>query len=661
MASISELEAALVNADAAGDASAARMLAGEITRMRSVSGAGDQSGFKGKTVAFATSALDGIPIVGPAINAATDRVAAFAGSLTGDNTYDQELSRIQGMTSRAQSENPGTALAGSVTGGVLGTAPLIAAAPAAFGAGGGGLGMRSIYSMLTGGALGAGDAAVRSEGDLKSTAIGGGLGLGLGAVGPAAAVGIGRGVTAIADKVGGLSKPTGVLAGLPRPAAEFALDTVGDPVRQSALRAELDRLGPQAMLADVSPEWMGVARGAASQPGMRDEIAVPLLTRDAGKNARLRTDMDRSIGPAPVPSQIEAGIGANQTALAPQYQQVFQNARAVDTTPIAHALESDAINLRGPAQRAAQQVRQMLYVAGERGVLDPNPYTLFQTRQAIDGLMAQEVNPQVVRVLSNARRQVDDTLAAAVPGIKDVDAQFAELARQNTAIGRGQQVLESGRTAPRPQELADEVAQGALPQGSQIGPSAVPLRLRQGARAEMDRIVGTSANDPAAMQKLVRSEGDWNRDRLRTLFGSNADDVLNSIDRETAFYRTGNRVTSGSDTAMASRFGNFLDDAAKPNSIPTDSTITGLILRGAQKAGQKALGANAEEKAARFAKDLGRLAVAQGSARDTIVQSLLDSASRRQSLDPITASAREVARLLLASSPPLTNRSQASR
>lgn len=660
MASISELEAALVNADAAGDVSAARTLAGEINKMRSMDGAGAQSGVKGKMASFATSALEGIPIVGPAINAATDKIAAFGGSVMGDNTYDQELSRIQGVTSRAKEENPNTAIAGSLTGGVLGTAPLVAAAPAAFGAGAGSLGARSIASMLTSGAIGAGDAAVRSGGDLKSTAVGGGLGLGLGLVAPGVASLAGRGVTAIADKVGGLSKPTGALAGLPKPAADFALDTVGDPARLAAMRTELDRLGPQGMLADVSPEWMGVARGAASQPGMRDEIAMPLLTRDAGKNVRLRTDMNQAIGPAPVPSQIEAGITNNQAALAPQYQQVFQGARAVDTAPIAQALEADAINLRGPAQRAVQQVRQMLDVTGE-GVLDPNPYTLFQTRQAIDGLLAGEVNPQVLRVLGNARRQVDDTLAAAVPGIKDVDAQFAELARQNTAVGRGQQVLDSGRTAPRPQELAQEVQQGALPQGTQIGPSAAPLRLRQGARAEMDRIVGTSANDPAAMQKLVRSEGDWNRDRLRTLFGSGADDVLNSIDRETTFYRTGNRVSSGSDTAMANRFGNFLDDAAKPNTIPTDSTITGLILRGAQKAGQKALGANAEEKAARFARDLGRLSVAQGDAREMIIQSLMESASKRQSLDPINASARKVARLLFAASPPVANQPQASR
>jgi hypothetical protein len=244
-------------------------------------------------------------------------------------------------------------------------------------------------------------------------------------------------------------------------------------------------------------------------------------------------------------------------------------------------------------------------------------------------------------------------LARAVPGIKDVDAQFAELARQNTALTRGQQVLESGRTAPRPQEVAQEVAQGALPQGNQIGPSAVPLRLRQGARAEIDRVVGTNANDPAAMQRLVKAEGDWNRDRLRTVFGQkNADAALDAIDRETRFYRTSNRVTSGSDTAMANRFGDFLDEAARPATIPTDTTVAGALLRGGQKVGQKVLGSNAEARAARFAQDLGRLSVAQGDARDRIVSALLDTAQRRRSLDAINSVSGEIARLLLLGSRP---------
>ncbi len=671
MASIQELEHALINADAAGDVDAARTLAGEITRMRSVDPTAATSGGQGELSVnnVVRSSATGVPIIGGALNqmnAATNAGLSYVlnplfseeNQLKGTfaERRAESLRQQQGMDRDFAAQHPVVDTVAQVAGGVAGTLPAVLAAPAAFGAGTGSLFARSLASMASGGTIGGVDAAVRSGGDLRSTAIGSGLGTVIGAASPALSAGAGKVAAAMADRIGGFSKPTGALSALPKPAANYALETLGDPTRQAALRADLDRLGPQAMLADVSPEWMGVARGAASQPGMRDEVAVPLLTRDAAKNARLQADMDGAIGSPTVPSQVEAGITAGQRDLGPQYGEVFRDARAVNAEPLSHAIEVDAINMRGPAQRAAQQVRGMLDIHGAPGNLDPNPGTLFQTRQAIDGMLEGEVNPQVVNTLTRYRAQVDDILSQSVPRLKEVDAQFAELARQRDALGRGQQVLESGRTAPRPQELMQEVSQGALPQGRMVGPSAIPFRMRQGARAELDRVVGTNANDPAALQRLVKSEGDWNRDRMRTLFGPRADDVLNSIDRETTFFRTNNRVTSGSDTAMASRFGDFLDQAATPSKIPTDSTITGMILRSAQKAGQKIVGANAEEKAARFAKDLGRLAVAQGSARDQIVQSLMDTARRRQSLDPINDAAREVARVLLASSPPAANR-----
>ncbi|WP_292216396.1 hypothetical protein [Mesorhizobium sp.] len=74
-----------------------------------------------------------------------------------------------------------------------------------------------------------------------------------------------------------------------------------------------------------------------------------------------------------------------------------------------------------------------------------------------------------LNALQTARQAIDDKLRATVPGIKEVDAKYAELARQKDAVQRGQTVLSSGREAPRPDELAEEVRQGALPQGLQVG------------------------------------------------------------------------------------------------------------------------------------------------------------------------------------------------
>jgi len=55
----------------------------------------------------------------------------------------------------------------------------------------------------------------------------------------------------------------------------------------------------------------------------------------------------------------------------------------------------------------------------------------------------------------------------------------------------------------------------------------------------------------------------------------NADNVLNSIDRENVFADTANRVTRGSDTAMGARFNQFLGEVSKGQDISSDATLTG--------------------------------------------------------------------------------------
>jgi hypothetical protein len=427
-----------------------------------------------------------------------------------------------------------------------------------------------------------------------------------------------------------LAQPDNPLTGISKRAVAFARQTFDDPQKQAELIREIQRLGPEATLADVSPEWMGIARGAASRPGQRDNVVKPLLDRDAGRNARLQNDLDQSLGPVRTPSVIERGLQASRDSLSPQYTEAMQGARAVDTRALADRLDELAINLRGPAQANARRVREMLNIPGQ-DVLDPHPGALFQTRRAIDGMLDGETNSHVVEILSAARRQVDDALAQATPGIKDVDAQFSELMRQSEGLERGRTVLNSGKTAVRPDEFAQELVDGSLPAGLLTGPSGASARVRQGIRADIDNAVGNNANDPAALQRLLKSEGDWNRDKLRLAFGDEAADAaLNAIDRETQFYRTAGRVTAGSDTAMANRFGDFLDEAGTPRNVPTDTTLTGAALRGGQKALQTVMRSNSAAKADRFAEALGKLSVAKGADRDRIIQALQAAVAARQ-------------------------------
>lgn len=495
-----------------------------------------------QVMAGLSSAVEGVPIAGPYLRSGVESAAAgVLSTLTGE-PYADVRQFMGDMADRSQEEYPVTSTLGKVGGAIGGTLPMVLAAPGAFGAGTGGLLVRSGASALSGAAIGGADAAVRSGGDLEAVKDGTLWGGAFGLAGPSIGALVGKGVRAAGEWLGpGVSKAQRAFG------QALGRDAVDD------VAARMGAMGPDAMPMDLGPNLQRQAGALAATPGRNQEIVRSAIgARDAGANQRITSALDDTLGRAPVISQIERQIADNMDELGPEYQRVFQNARRVDTTPIAENLESQIVNLRGEAQTAVRRVRDMLNITGTTE-LDPNPYTLFQTRQAIDGMLETEANTKVIRVLSQTRQAIDNRLASSVPGIKPIDARFSELARQRTALQRGQQTLDSGRTAPRPQELAQEVQQGALPQGQQIGPSAVPVRLQQGARAEIERIVGTNANDRVALQRLIKGDGDWNRDRLVTLFGQDrADRIFRVLDTERAFAETSNIVTRNSETAARS-------------------------------------------------------------------------------------------------------------
>lgn len=487
--------------------------------------------------------------------AAALRVKPFEGDMGGQ--YTANLDRIRAMQDAAKAAHPPTFMAGQVAGSVAPMAvPGLGAARAATLAGSIGRGM--VGGGVLGGIYGAGSANGEDVG--KKAAIGAVEG----AVGGGVVPVVGRGI--------GNTWRAATRAGAPSRAAELAAQGASRDGFASAtdLQRELNARGPEAMVLDLGPNLTRQAGALAASPGDAQTIVRDaIMARQQGANTRIQGGIDANLGPAPIPSQVDAGIVASQRALGPQYTAALQNARAVNTTAIANDLESQATNLRGPAQRAVQQVRGMLNVAGT-DVLDPNPGTLLQTRHAIDGLLAGEADTNTIRALGEARRQIDAELTRAVPGIKDVDARYAELARQREALTRGQTVLDSGRTSPRPQELADEVAQGAAPQGSLVGPSAVPTRLREGARAEIERIIGTNTNDVVALNRLIKGEGSWNRDRLATLFGQDrADAVIRILDRERSFADVAKIIAGNSETAART--------AAQAEINPTGPGAAGVV------------------------------------------------------------------------------------
>ncbi|CAH1657965.1 conserved hypothetical protein [Hyphomicrobiales bacterium] len=580
----------------------------------------------------------GVPIIGGALdemnaatNAALDPVVPQAVSdffgwqrIPGNNfseRYQNELARQRGDDAAYDKAHPYASTAMQLAGGIAsGGAALKAGVPVLGGSGS--LAQRAAVSSAIGGGTGAVDGFTRGEGGVQNRAESGaysaGVGALIGGLAPVAAAGVGAAARGVMDALDGGSVP-----GVSR-AVSRQLTNVAD---EGAL-ARARELGPDAMLLDTGASLRGFAAGGAQQPGVARTIFSDALgAREQGANQRIQQGINAALGPAPVPSQLEAVMQASRRSLGPDYQQALAGARAVDTRGLADNLDAAIVDQRGAGRAAVQRVRDMLNIHGT-DQLDPSPQALLNTRQAIDGMLAKETDTNAQRLLATARKSVDDEIARSIPGIKDVDARYAELARQSEGLQAGGRVLDGGKTAIRPSELNDMMNQGVQPQGAFVGPSGEAFRLQQGTRAEIDRLVGTTANDRIGLKKAIQGEGDWNRTKLEALFGkAPTDDLLRLADKEATYAASNQLAFGGSQTAPRQAAAEFFGRVEAPEVNPA-STMTGLAANAAQKAWRTVGGRAADSLAEARRAEMARILVSTGEARDKILRSLANAPAR---------------------------------
>ncbi|MFA6984626.1 MAG: hypothetical protein WC213_00270 [Arenimonas sp.] len=554
-----------------------------------------------------------------------DKFAGGMNYLTGQApSYDAGVKSEREKTQAVREAAPVGSAIGEGVGGVLSGAGLMKSGLTLAGRVGPGL----LARVMGYGAEGAGYGAAQGAGNTYSDKIsdyfknagkgaltGSAIGAGLPVVGSVAGAGYRAGSAFLGPRVEGAGRGASALLRGAAQADEAGLRNLG-------------QLGDSAMLPDAGPAMLGLGQGAGTGTGAgRSELVNALRTRDQETATRLSQSLDTNLGPAPIPSRVEAGLAQSREALGPAYGQVLDDAGVaaahgappMNTQALAQNLDAVARVERGPAQRAARQVREMLNDG--QGGLDRSPDTLLNTRQAIDGMLTTEVDPNTIRILTRARQAVDAELAN-VPGLKDVDAQFAELSRQSAGLQRGSQVLDSGKTAIRPTELADEMTQAALPQGAQIGPSAAPIRVRQGTRADIDRRVGTNINDLNQLEKTFATPQDWNYQKLGTVFGEGPRDrVAGDISANRQFRDTYQKIVQNSQTAQRTEAADAMKGAAGGN-IPTDITATSLGLKAANAIAKLMSGqSNATTK-----DQIGRILAQQGPEARRVALMLLGSA-----------------------------------
>jgi len=490
--------------------------------------------------AFANNAVDAIPVAGPTLTNMRQNLDAATNSLMTGKPYDFDRSWQQqaGFDADIASQHPEASTAGSVAGAV---GPLVALGMTP--KGGQALGMtgttaqRAGMGLVSGAVIGGADAAARGQDAVKAALMGGGLGT----------------IFPLAERT--ISPVVRALMGqnIPRSIQTVARNLERDGINPSQMIGQTDAIGADAMLMDLGPNMTRQAGAIASLPGEgQTALRNALVERNFGTNARIQGDVDATLGPATSPRIFNQGIRDAQKALSPQYEAALANAQPVDVATIASYLDRAGLEASGDIAAALGKVRTAL---DDRAVQMPkafgaaldvkaplisNPRQLLNVRQDLDDLVGAAQGNQK-RVLRDVRQMIDDELARAVPGIKDVDRQYEALAKQREGFEQGQQALDSGRSALTPADLTNVAANS---------PAHVLDSMSQGARAEIDRLIGTTANNVNALKSAVKGDGSWNRDRLVTLFGAKkADDLIGILEREQTYQRSYNTVTQNSETA----------------------------------------------------------------------------------------------------------------
>ncbi|MGY3531449.1 hypothetical protein [Bradyrhizobium sp. USDA 4452] len=578
-----------------------------------------------------------------------DRFAAGMGALTGiggeRGDYAGNLEKQRAEDRRLEEAAPIANTAAHLVGGAM--LPLGTAGAAAKGAT---LLGKTLLSGGTGavfgGAQGASDAPDLADlpDTLRRARNSAGVGLLVGGLLPGTAKAVGsayNAFTAAMLKGEGLTRPA-----TKQLAAALTADT------PAAVRSRLDELGPDAMLSDAGPAFLGKAQGVTlnSDEG-RSQMVNALTRRNEGTNQRITDDVNRALGPAEDPQTVSNAIRARRAEVDnANYPAALNNAPDVQTAPILTQLDDMIPRAVGMERRALTNLRNMMMTTERRPRLDEfghqevNPRTgqpvfdevpvsqnnaevLHKVKQELDnviqydapglGIPAGAVSRQQ-GALRMMRGQLNEALEQQVPGYANANRQSAALARRGDAVEAGTQYLGSGKTTPSPGRFADEF--GRLEHGEQIA-------FAKGSRGNIDRVLGTKANDLQALKGELQGEGGWNTAKIATVHGQDAaDELMASVERNAKFRDTHNKVVENSQTAQRRAAAENMkpEVPGEMQLITPQTTGIGLVSAGAKKAANWAINGMRADPTAQYG-EIARVLSAQGAERDRYLLALSEA------------------------------------
>jgi hypothetical protein len=590
MATIEQLSNALINADKAGDVDAARQLAAEITRMRTVAAAetaptDSRDSFMGRVDSVVRGAADTLSFgLADEFSAGADALfnpllgTGQDGGSIGDR-YSANLARQRG-TDEADAENrAGYRIGGQVAGALTG-----------------GVGMAKSGMSLAANAVDRGASLARvsgaslADGALMGTAQGYGSGegvqdrlynSGIGLLAGGAIGGISPGAVAGASKV--LKSAVAPLVA-PFMPETYAQDAMAVALRRSGKTPEQIRDIMISAADDGQGVYnMGDAMGYTGQRLMSTSARVPhdarqmvaeaLQRRQAGQGERLAAAVSDGFDATETAEARKLALTRGRQIEARQnYDQARADAGAVDVSPAIERIDetiTPGVNqIVSPRDRMAYDTIEGALARERAKLTDGNSQltdfnSVFRTKLDLDDAVTAAENKGAGNrafYLSQVQDDVDNALAAASPTYANARDRFAAASRNIEAVDTGRASASLARRS------ADTIpAFRALPEDAQPG-----FRIGY-ADPLITKIEGASMSPTTNKARMLQTPK-YQEEFQAFAAPGRAEQLGNRIGREQRMFDTANAALGGSRTA------DNLADAADMNQF--DPSVISKLVKG---------------------------------------------------------------------------------
>lgn len=564
------------------------------------------------------------------IGAAGRAVAASIG-LGEPTSYSDALTGIRNANDEAREAAPDQFRTGQMVGGAATMAlPQIGAMRALHGAG---LGVQSLGGMATGTVIAGTEGFLSGEGGLANRSLNAAdpaqlaIGAGTGGVAPL----IGRGVgSMLADARAPAGAPVADL-GFGNQASRLATRSFGDDAAvMGDVRAYLDGLGPEGMVADMGRNTRMQASGVTRVPG------------PAGQTITSRMDDRAQAAPERIAAEMDAVGGAVTDQAQGRFQRknfrdqfsspLYEAAVRVETpleTGAAVSRMSELISERAPGSAALKDVVATLNE-------DARPIVAHNLRSELSDARIAATRAgegAKARTLGEAIRALDEQLDT-IPGYAKARSTYADSKALDNAAELGAKFLKS---STRSDQLRYDWEGMNEPEREAFAKAA---------RAELDMAMAQAVQEGNKGLNLIGPRE--MRAKIDIIFGDGAADKLaKRMDAEKTFRETRTKATQGSETAanqaaqreilpLVDDAGNRLGPiqrARHASSEPVNQVIDALLRR----------------PQGRELKDLAEILTAQGPRRDQIVQALIASQAGNARNKAITSQTQAVLQALIQS------------